>query len=75
MADWDGSNKAPKGMHRVIGCDDFPFPPEDYWIGDYADLDEARDLAKTRTESMNSVHLYEKRGKRCYCETPPSAHF
>ena len=38
MAAWDGSEKAPTGMYRVIGTDDFPFPPEEYWIGDFADL-------------------------------------
>ena len=63
MTGWDGSEKAPTGMYRVIGTDDFPFPPEDYWIGDFADLNEAKNLASARTQPMNSVHIYDEKGK------------
>jgi hypothetical protein len=62
MAQWDGSNKAPKGQYRMIGTDTFPWPHEDYWIGDFASLPEAKELANTRSESMNVVAVYDENG-------------
>lgn len=63
MAQWNGSNKAPKGQYRVIGTDTFSWPHEDYWIADCATLPQAKELASSRSESMNDVAVYDENGK------------
>ena len=39
---WDGSYKAPANQFRVIGVDTFPWPPEEYFLGDFIDLEAAK---------------------------------
>ena len=63
MTTWNGSNKAPKNRFRVIGSDTFPWPHEDYWIGDVADLSQAKELAKAEARSMNSILVFDEAGK------------
>jgi len=63
MAQWDGSNKAPKGQYRMIGTDTFSWPHEDYWIGDFASLPGAKEYASSHSESRNSVAVYDENGK------------
>lgn len=55
MSDWDRANKAPKDKFRVIGTDTFSWPHENYWVGDYADLAQAKLSAASR--ASNGVHL------------------
>lgn len=60
---WDGKRAAPKGQFRVIGEDEFEMPPEEYWVGDYAAFDEAKDAARREAGEMNSVMVYDEAGK------------
>ena len=66
MAEWDGSNNAPKGKYRVVGTDEFPWPPEDYWVGDCADLTVAKQLANSHVQEMASAAVYDENGKRVF---------
>jgi hypothetical protein len=66
MADWDGIEKAPNGLYRVIGTDTFSWPHEDYWIGGCAGLPEAEKLASSHMGAMNSAAIYDDNGKRLF---------
>jgi hypothetical protein len=63
MAEWNQSKNAPKGKYRVIGTDSFPWPHEDYWIGDSAGFPQAKKLASSHVKEMNSVAIYDEIGK------------
>jgi hypothetical protein len=70
MAQWNESNNAPTGQYRVIGTDEFPWPHEDYWIGDCADLPQAKELAGSHVQAMNSAAVYDENGDRVFTAVP-----
>ena len=62
MQSWDGEYRAPTGLFRVIGSDDFPQPPEEFWIGDFAELIDASKAAY-QSGSMTNAVVYSDHGK------------
>jgi hypothetical protein len=56
---WDGSYKAPKENFRVIGEDKFRMPPQEYFVGDFPDLDAAKIAAKEQAGPMNPAYVYD----------------
>lgn len=58
---------APEGKYRVLGSDPWPFPPEDWIVGDYDTDEEALEVARTKNlEAADGEILepgHEKRGK------------
>ncbi len=53
----------PAGHFRVIGCDTFPWPPEDYYVGDYPDFESAMAAAQQERQDMTTVSIYDDRGR------------
>ncbi len=62
-AEWDGGYKAPKGLFRVIGEDTFPTPHEEYFVGDYEDLESAKDAVKEEDGPMTCVTVFDDHGQ------------
>ena len=56
--------QAPENKYRVIGTDHFPWPPEDYFVGDYDSLQEARDAVEEESGSMTTAAIYDDQGTR-----------
>jgi hypothetical protein len=55
--------KAPKGKFRVVGVDTFAGPAEDYLIGDYNSVENARKVCTERGGTMNPCYVYDDSGK------------
>ena len=53
---------APKNQYRVIGIDSFNFPFEEYWVGDFKDLESAQAAALQEAGPMNPVVIYDHHG-------------
>jgi hypothetical protein len=60
---WDGSYKAPKKKFRVIGEDKFRMPPQEYFVGDFPDLETGKDAAKEQAGPMNPAYVYDDGGE------------
>jgi hypothetical protein len=62
----DDSTLEPKpssGPYRVIGTDTFPWPNEDYGVGEYPDLDSAMEAAQNERQDMTVVRIYDEAGR------------
>jgi hypothetical protein len=59
---WDGGYKAPAKHFRVIGVDTFPWPQEEYLVGDFSDLETAK--AQEKTSPLITVMVFDDEGKR-----------
>jgi len=63
---WDGQLRAPAGTFRVIGTDKGDWPWEDYWVGDFASLDEAKSEAQKAVAEMNPAAVWDDQGRLKY---------
>jgi hypothetical protein len=50
----------------VLGVDTFEGPTEDYLIGDYPTLEQARSVAQEHGGTMNPVYVYDSTGKMLF---------
>ena len=59
----EGKLKAPKGKFRVVAVDTFAGPTEDYLIGDYNSVVEAKKVCAEPSGQMNPCYVYDDSGK------------
>ena len=65
----DMTKQAKSGKYLVIGTDTFPWPHEDYALGEYSTLEKAKRVAKAeerRGGSMTCVSIYDDSGELLY---------
>ena len=58
---WDGSYKAPEGQFRVVAEDTMPWPPEETLVGDFEDLEAARE---NKAEPYKVIMIFDDTGER-----------
>lgn len=49
--------------YTVKGIDNFPWPPEEFEVGDYATLEEASAKAKAGVDEMTPTFVYDEAGQ------------
>lgn len=54
--------RASSGSYRVVGTDTFPWPNEEYPIGDYPDLESAMEAGQKERQDMTVVRIYDQGG-------------
>ena len=54
--------KAPPNKYRVVGIDTFPWPWEEYLIGDFDTLEEAKQAANEHGGVMSLANVYGEGG-------------
>ena len=56
--------KAPKGKFRVVAEDTFPWPPEEYLVGDFSTLKQAKKAADKERGPFSVAAIFDEIGKR-----------
>jgi len=61
---WDGRErlKAPKGRYRVVGVDTFEGPRDDFLMGDFDVLEDAKEEARYNGGEMNVTYVFDDEG-------------
>jgi hypothetical protein len=61
---WDGEYKAPAEQFRVIATDCFPWPHEDFFVGDFPDLAAAKIKRNSLIDDLTIARVYNDKGEQ-----------
>ena len=61
-----GKLRAPRGRFRLVGVDTFAGPFEDFLVGDFEDLDDAKREAVARASRLVPFYIYNERGQMIF---------
>jgi len=62
MSQDEPANNVRPGHYRVIGTDTFPWPNEDYHVGDYRTLSAAKRAGQKERQEMTVIRIYDSSG-------------